>query len=161
MKNKLIYKILALLGFTTAATGCEIGKVMYGSPVIVPGPDMYGCPYAEYVANIDVTDKENTPLAGIRVGQVVTYKTKDQTITDTLIMGATNYNGRFTLQGEDFSLPTWKLVIEDVDGEENGGEFAPADTTIVFDEEEYVGGGDGDWNLGQYVKDVKIELEKQ
>ena len=159
MKNKLIYKILALLGFTTAATGCETGKVMYCPPV--PGPDMYGCPYAEYVANIDVTDKENTPIAGIRVGQVVTYKTKDQTITDTLIMGATNYNGRFTLQGGDSSFPTVQLVIEDVDGEENGGEFAPADATIVFDEEDYVGGGDGDWNLGKYVKNVKIELEKK
>lgn len=159
MKNKLIYKILALLGFATAATGCEIGKVMYGSPI--PEPPMYGCPYAEYVANIDVTNKENTPIAGIRVGQIVTYKTKDQTFTDTLIMGATNYNGRFTLQGGDTSLPTLELIIEDVDGEENGGEFAPADATIVFNREDFVGGGDGNWNLGKYVKNVKIELEKK
>ncbi|MDD5891727.1 MAG: radical SAM-associated putative lipoprotein, partial [Bacteroidales bacterium] len=86
----------------------------------------YGCPYADFEAKGVVTDEEGKGIQGIRVVISAEYPNPVfEPITDTLW---TNYNGEY-VTGESYIDDYFayndrvKLEFEDVDGQENGGEF--------------------------------------
>ena len=81
-----------------------------------------------------VTDQAGTPLEKIRIG----IKAKDNYNTAT--MHYTSSNGSFHCElaiPEDNSQMAIEIIIEDIDGEENGGLFESKTDMITIFEEDY------------------------
>jgi len=134
--------IVILLGFLGIFSGCIQPK--YGMPA------EYGTPYGKYEVKGIVTDKETSnPIPNIQV--IKNY--------DTI---HTNAEGKYSFY-EDYSYEyetTFHLKVEDIDGEENGGYFAPQEMDLTFTKEDQVEKGDGHWYKGKFVKTQNIELER-
>ena len=113
--NAVLSVLLAMMGY-----GCSEEDQMdeYGPPI-----DMYGTPPFTYSIHGAVMDEDSIPVQGIKATlqnirpdsttQIVTH---DSTLTDSVgeyRLGVLSYH---------MSVDT-KLVVEDIDGEANGGEF--------------------------------------
>ena len=137
--DKIIVILLAMLG---AFTGCN--KSVYE-------PEMYGTPYADYDLKGIVIDKETSnPIKNIRVVHQTYY---DTTYTDAEGKYAFIYHGNV--------VNTFHLKIEDIDGEENDGDFEAREMDVKFTNADQVEEGDGHWYEGKYEKTQNIELEKK
>jgi putative lipoprotein (rSAM/lipoprotein system) len=126
--DKIIVVLLAILGVFNSCSQ----------------PDEYGTPYADYELKGVVTDKETSkPIKNIRV----IYQTyhSDTTYTDAEGKYAFIYSAEL---GEYFYLK-----IEDIDGEENGGDFETQEVKGEFTDADFVN--------GKYAKTQNIELEKK
>ena len=122
--RQLAAVILGLLGFSS----CErIGW----------GVCMYGEPHADFKALGTVSDENGKPIEGIRVAiqqhrhyentSGVIYDQNDWYENDTLY---TDDKGAYQLIRSVFESPNdVKIVFEDIDGEENGGEYTSAEAT--------------------------------
>ena len=159
-KNKsliatLCSAILALLGFAS----CEkIGGT---------ARDEYGCPYMDYKVMGTVSDEAGEPVKGIRVTYRATKSLADDGtpcyITDSRL---TDGKGRYAI-GEQSERAGWdkQLIVEDVDGEANGGLFV--NDTIHLEQALYENRGkqykkgDGDWYQGGYEVNVDVTLKKE
>ena len=126
--------IVVLLGFLGIFNSCR-------------QPEMYGMPYlGQYELKGIVTDKETSnPIQNI---QVVTHR--DTVYTDN--------EGKFTL---NFRSPEYSLKVEDIDGEENGGEFETQEIEVKFTEMDLVKQGRGNKTSDEYVKTQNVKLEKK
>ena len=135
--NALATMILTLLGFTScdSITGEE--------------PDMYGTPTTDFQLKGKVRADDNAPIKGIKVVLSQDNWHRDSTYTDA--------NGNYSMKGHMASSPEWylkedagfKLLLEDVDGDQNGGSFA--NDTISGPEitSKKTAEGSG-WNTGSY-----------
>ncbi|MCL2168329.1 MAG: radical SAM-associated putative lipoprotein, partial [Lentimicrobiaceae bacterium] len=131
--------IFILLGFS---------GIFYGCP-------KYGMPEANYELKGTVTNKETSrPVKHIQItSQIPHYK------SDTLY---TNSNGQYNHQFREFYLiEPLHLKFEDIDGEENGGEFISYEIDVDFSDAEQVKKGKGSWDHGSFLKIQNIELEKK
>ena len=125
--------IVVLLGFLGIFNSCE-------------RPCEYGVPHGQYEFKGIVTNKETSdPIQNI---QVVTYR--DTVYTDN--------EGKFTF---NVISPPFSLKVEDIDGEENGGDFAMQTIDVKFTKADQVEKGDGKWYEGKFVKTQNIKLEKK
>jgi len=113
--------------------------------------EMYGVPSADYEIKGTVTDKENAqPIKNIRVIH--------QRYRDTIY---TNAEGKYAFIYMGGLLDRLNLKVEDIDGEENGGEFETKEIDVVITETDKVKKGKGEWDSGTYVKTQNIELERK
>ena len=140
--NAVLAVLLGMLGFES----CE------GS-----GADEYGCPWVEYQVKGIVTDEGDRSIPGIRIELAEHHEDIDaegkrhiyHRGLDTI---HTDKQGKYqTMLVSDISCITseLKVIIEDVDGSANGGEFQ-SDTLIVPNlEKKIVKKGDG-WYAGRY-----------
>lgn len=110
-------------------------------------PCMYGTPYVEFSIKGRVTDTEERPLQGIEVS-----------MEDGMQKVLTAEDGSFYYGGEmtAFELEEMTLTFTDVDGEENGGEFAAKVVTVPVTQTDP---GDGNWDNGDYSGEVEVVLE--
>lgn len=137
--NGLLTGILTLLGFSS----CD------------PGAAMYGTPHSYFTIKGKVTNKSNVPIPQIQIrspyGEGVPY-------VDTLY---TDSKGQFSYSFEGFyrseNVP---LLLSDIDGEQNGGSYAPDSVSVSFKGVD-ITGGDGGWYLGEATKEVTIVLKKK
>ena len=121
----------------------------------------YGCPHADFEAKGVVTDEEGKGIQGIRVVISAEYPNPVfEPITDTLW---TNHNGEY-VTGESYIVDDFayndsvKLEFEDVDGQENGGEFQKVSIEVpVFK----VKDGDGKWYDGAYEEGANENMTKK
>lgn len=117
--------------------------------------DMYGTPHSKYTIKGKVTNESNVPIPKIQIcspyGENVSY-------ADTLY---TDGKGEFSYTFDGFfredNIP---LLLSDIDGEANGGNFAPDSVSVSFKDVE-VTGGDGGWYLGEATKNVAIVLKEK
>ena len=134
MKNKLIWMLLALLGFSA---GCEDEMTAE-----------YGCPFATYSVKGKVTDKAGAPIPGIRVSLDREY---DYKYTDS--------DGRFAFVNHNTSFVPETLRAEDVDGPENGS-YRSAEIQVTFIRNPAV--LSGGWYGGDYIAaDVDITMQEE
>ena len=110
--------LLSLLGFSSCGAG------IWGDD-----PELYGTPTTAYEAKGNITAEDGTPVEGIKAiiascqqssctGKMH-YIHIDSTYTDK--------NGNYTIKTESVSPISeeyTKILLEDVDGEKNGGTFA-------------------------------------
>lgn len=101
MIGKILFRLFALCGMTLTCVAC------YGT-----GYDEY---HAEFGASGRVVDPENNPIEGIEVS----FSNKRVRTTE---------DGRFYIHARDINANT--LILSDVDGEANGGEFADKYITL-------------------------------
>mgnify|MGYP003294337344 CR=1 FL=1 len=119
----------------------------------------YGCPYADFEARGVVTDEDGNGIQGIRVVISAGYPDtayEGETITDTLW---TNHSGEYVRGNSQFAyMNSVKLEFEDVDGQENGGEFQKISIEVpVFMAKE----GDGNWYDGAYEAGANVTMTKK
>lgn len=164
MNNKFIRKIISILGFSTVATSCELIEEIGGGGMV----NMYGTPSADYVFNAEVKDKDNDqPIEGIRVSAIVEHQywdssaTAEQIITDTLAKGFTDSDGRVVLNINDFPKSKHTLAFDDVDGTENGGDYASVEIDVTTDSKDYKNPGENGWYSGTATHDVSVKLSKK
>lgn len=158
MNSRVIRWLLGILGFA-GFTSCDIGA------------EMYGCPSADYVFNVEVKDIEtDSPIKGIRVSAVERgerqYWDSESNLSqyeqyiDTLAIGTTSADGKLTLKYNSFPCNERELVADDVDGEANGS-YASASVTITFDSKDYEGKGGNGWYSGTATENVTLKLSKK
>lgn len=113
----------------------------------------YGCPTVRYQLNGKVMDEDSNPVPGIKVSLEHPDNPYE---TDT-----TSVSGKFVLDEllGGFSLEKVRVYFTDVDGPDNGGEFAADSLDLeVYRIEE----GDGNWYNGAFKSDdVEIRLKKK
>lgn len=98
----MLKRFLYIMG-TGVVTIISCGK-MYGMPVDI-----------DYFKAIKVQTEENTPIEGLSV-KIINNK-------DTFPSEYTNSQGITSLNYPFYDFDTYFVLIEDVDGEENQGEF--------------------------------------
>lgn len=110
----------------------------------------YGVPYATFEIKGKVVDSEGNPLKGIEVYGEDIYE-------DMRVKTTTDEDGSFNLvQPEWFPAGEADICFEDVDGEENGGDFGKKTETVKLTQTE---DGEGHWNDGVYSsEDLTITM---
>lgn len=131
--------ITGLLGLS----GCD--KVSIGNKNLVCE---YGCPHTEFVLKGVVTDEAGNAIQGVKVS-MNNVKYPDSSPAFEIY---TDENGKALFADEFSSVGAfvdseYKIILEDVDGPENGGEFA---TTTIDAELVQTGKGSGEWLVGKY-----------
>ena len=149
--NVVLTTLLTMLGY-----GCtkEEPMDMYGVMV------EYGVPSANYIVKGTVTDEGGTPIQGIKTS-VKSIPDEAPQYTQGLDSVQTDNAGKFQLKASWYAgIPDLKLIVEDVDGEANGGEFLS--DTIRIDElkRQKLEDGDG-WYEGKFELNADVKLKKK
>ncbi len=137
--------------------GCLLGLLGFSCDGIGETPDEYGTPWATYQFRGRVLDASNQPIGNLRVKAIpanddMALYARDTTRTDA--------EGAFLIETAGFPTSSFELIIEDTDGEANGGQFNNMSTLIQIDDSEYQE-GDGRWYEGKVTREMDIHLEKQ
>ena len=164
MKGKGVFKtlaaaLLAVLGFASCENAIDV--IDDGG-----GLCMYGQPHADFKAVGTVKDKSGKPIEGIRVAvqqhrhyensESVIYDQNDWYDNDTLF---TDVNGQYELVRSVFDAPNRVTVVfEDIDGEENGGEFAKAEANPKVVQTKK---GDNSWYNGAFEAKADVKMNKK
>lgn len=124
----------------------------------------YGTPITDFQYHGQVTDMEGTPIKGIRVVAKNRYSSDGVPYSffdgpaDTLY---TDADGKFQSRTvRDYFAEDLRLVFDDVDGSENGGEFMSATAEGTEMTITQVKKGDG-WYNGEYDVAVTKKLERK
>jgi len=153
--NAIAATLLSLLGFSACS---EIGG---------EEPVLYGSPNSEYQFKGNVTNEEAQPIKGIKA---VMCFTADEKHYEHLDSAYTDANGNYVSEAASFEYTSpeyyvkegkMKIVLEDVDGEANGGKFAndtieSKDMTV-----EKIKEGSGAWDWGTYEVTAKTKKLKK
>ena len=138
--NAVIAALLAMLGYES----CSNSEL-----------EEYGCPSADYQVKGSVTDLTGTPIPGIRIeapyGSVVDSQFGQIVQTDA--------QGQFTLK-EFSNMKGIEIVVEDIDGEANGGEFLSDTINVEKLPKTQVEKGSG-WYQGKFEVNANIRLKKK
>lgn len=149
--NALAATLLSLLGFSSCG-GDE--------------PCLYGTPTSSFHAKGNVTAEDGTPIQGIKAVVVDDYGhdrayRMDSAYTDSkgnYVTEEKSLDGTIAWIHKEKRL---KVILEDVDGEANGGEFA---TDTIKSENitvKQVGKGDGDWYDGSFEVTANDKMKKK
>lgn len=137
--NALLTVLLSALGYS-----CSSDEIV----------DEYGVPIVDYLVKGQVTHDAWRPIQGIKVK--APYGFFDGSEGQSVL---TDENGNFSLD-EFKTIPNAELIIEDVDGEANGGEFQ-SDTIKIWDlPKKQIEKGSG-WCEGKYEVTANIRLKKK
>lgn len=142
MKNKLIWLILSLLGFSTAA--CNDNSDL---------PCEYGTPHVTFSVKGKVQNKAGEPIPGIEVSTDSQYMPRKT---------QTNEEGVFVYEWDEWpQMLPYEVTIEfrDTDGAENGA-YADRQLPVTFDEKDQTTGASG-WSEGTFaVSDLEVTLDE-
>ena len=115
----------------------------------------YGMPADEYELKGSVTDSSNKPIKNIRIIRERYYEDRNDTLY-------TNSEGRYSIKlYEEYHIGSGmpiNLKIDDIDGEENGGEFVSTEIDVRFTDADLVKKGYGNKRGNKYVKKQNIML---
>ena len=144
----LLTALLTLLGYESCT---EAGADEYG---VVP---LYGSLSATYHISGTVTDEGGQPLKGIRVSMVNIYD-PSHTVQDS---STTDASGKFSLKEYEFYGDNDRILIaEDIDGLDNGGQFAP-DTTFVGNLKPEQTEAGSNFYAGKFELKADVKLKKK
>ena len=150
--NAVLTALLSMLGYTSCSNDEDNGRdaqiaLMYG--VVVP--------YIEWRGT--VTDEAEVPIQGITAQ--VKYAVKDYNNPPivnyyTVDSVSSNADGRFAIHSHGSKDPDFKLILQDSDGDANGGTFLSDTLTLTDLVAEEIPG-----NNGVYEIKNKIKLKKK
>ena len=157
MGNKVLSALLMALGFSS----CDSEDLPWGGGAVC----LYGVPTVTFHAEGTVTDQQQRPLRGIKVklmetdGEQYAYSI-DSVYTDTdghYITAKSNLTG---FDGEILKKRL-RVVLEDIDGEANGGAFSTDTLKAGQLEVKQVSKGKGAWDNGTFEVTVNGQMKKQ
>ena len=143
--NTVLTALLTMLGY-----GCSSTDENRDVDV-----EEYGCPYADYVVQGSVTDEAGNPIQGINVK--APYGSDLDSQFAQIVQ--TDAKGSFTLQ-EFSSTRGREIIVEDIDGEANGGEFL-SDTIFVNSLPKTQTEKGNGWYTGKFDVKADIKLKKK
>ena len=152
--NAVLTALMSIIGY-----GCSSDDSWGG------GLCMYGTPHADYQFIGTVTDESGSPIKDIKVSAKYVYRTNDGKV-ETYGGDSTQTDGlgKYAIESRRFvSDPDLKLVVEDIDGEANGGAFKSDTIDIDFDKAKKVKEPDKDdsWSSGTFAINQDIKLKKK
>jgi hypothetical protein len=145
--NALLSTLLTMLGFGSCTS---VGEDEYGTPV-----EEYGAPSVEYLVSGTITDEAGTPLQGIQV--TAPYGSIFDSQSGQIVQ--TDAAGGFALK-EFSSMRGRNVIIEDVDGEANGGEFLSDTLNVEELPKTQIAKGEG-WYVGKFEVTANVKLKKK
>jgi putative lipoprotein (rSAM/lipoprotein system) len=152
--NAVLTALLSMLGY-----GCSSDEPdMYGTPVAE-----YGVPYATYMVEGTVTDEANNPIQGIKTSIKGIFPNGDKVYVDAVDSVLSDASGKYQLRYRGMDRPDYKLTVEDIDGEANGGKFA-SDTLLLKDlpKKQYAKAPKGDhWSSGSFELTAYVQLKPE
>lgn len=130
MKAKIIHlyeviagALLSLLGFGACTPGSNPDEPQKQNPY-EEGLAEYGMPHARYIVRGSVSSEESgEPIPGIKA--IVRYgvRSDGEIYYQVGVEAQTDENGKVETSYTDFPADKIEVVLEDVDGEKNGGLF--------------------------------------
>ena len=150
--NAVLTALLSMLGY-----GCSFEEPMdeYG-PIVLE----YGAPHADYTVKGQVTDESGTPVQGIKTSLKIVYSDENDHNVYGLDSVQTNTSGNYQLKTVGISTHNLKVIVENIDGEANGGEFLS--DTLDVDEKKAVQTKEGDgWYRGAFEITQDVKLKKK
>ena len=147
--NAVLTALLSMLGYGCSST--EEPLDMYGPPV------EYGTPHADYIIKGRVMDESGTPVQGIKTSLRKVDKVRSYGIDSV----QTNVSGNYQLKHTGWQNQYYKVIVEDIDGEANGGEFLSDTLDIDYDKAVKTKDGDSKWYHGIYEISQDVKLKKK
>ena len=153
--NAVLTALMSIIGY-----GCSSDDSWGG------GLCMYGTPHADYQFMGTVTDESGSPVKGIKIAAKNVYRSQDGAVVDTYGVDSTQTDGlgKYAFESRRFvSDPDLKLIVEDIDGEANGGAFKSDTIDIDFDKAKKVkeANKDDSWSSGTFAITQDIKLKKK
>ena len=140
--------LLSVLGFSS----CSKEEMM----------EEYGSPHADFIMQGTVTDEQGNIINGILVSAEDYQDISDGRHWYNLASKKTDYYGEYYLYFENVLGSKYtKLIVQDVDGEANGGEFASDTLDIDYESAEQIKKSDGNWYEGTFRITQNIQLKKK
>lgn len=140
--------LLSVLGFSS----CSKEEMM----------EEYGSPHADFIMQGTVTDEQGNEINGILVSAERYQDFNDGRYWFNLFSKKTDYFGEYYLYFENLLGSKYtKLIVQDVDGEANGGEFASDTLDIDYESAEQIKKSDGNWYEGTFRITQNIQLKKK
>ena len=122
----------------------------------------YGSPHADFIMQGTVTDEQGNEINGILVSAEDYQDISDGRHWYNLASKKTDYYGEYYLYFENVLGSKYtKLIVQDVDGEANGGEFASDTLDIDYESAEQIKKSDGNWYEGTFRITQNIQLKKK
>ena len=146
--NAVLTALLSMLGY-----GCSSDPMRE--------MEMYGCPTADYIVKGQVTDEVGAPVQGVKTSLKQRIKTDAGTVTFGIDSIQTNETGSYQFKSMDNWVQDIKLIVEDIDGEANGGEFLSDTLDIDFGKAVQTKKGDGEWYGGVFEITQDVKLKKK
>ena len=150
--NAVLTALLSMLGYS-----CSLDEPEEYGPNILE----YGCPHADYILKGTVTDEAGTPIQGIKTSLKDVYQTEKETQFFGIDSIQTNESGNYQLKYDGLPDGRTKLVIEDIDGEANGGEFMSDTLDIDYNKAVKISEGDNHWYTGKFEVTTDVKLKKK
>jgi putative lipoprotein (rSAM/lipoprotein system) len=140
--NAVLTALLTLLGYGCSSSSDD-------SDV-----EMYGVLASYYVIQGSVTDEAGKPIQGIKTSLKHVIKELNY-VVECYDSVQTDVAGQYQLEFSGFHDPNLKLIVEDIDGDANGGTFAPDTLDLDYDKAIRT-----EWkSQGFGIKDGKYELQ--
>ena len=117
-----------------------------------PPLDMYGSPTVDFMVKGKVTDSEGAPIKGIVISSKRGLSDDLSAVPDEKGEFVTNKIKEFGVMGT--------LVFTDVDGADNGGDFATCERDLSALPKTLVKNGEG-WYKGEYEVTADVKLNKK
>ena len=150
--NAVLTVLLSLLGYSCSSSEEEPDGLVVE----------YGAPSADYVIKGTVMDETGAPVQGIKTSLKLIYKEETKVYSNGLDSVKTDATGNYQLKHRgELSLQTVKLLVEDIDGEANGGEFLSDTLDIEQNKAVKVKDGDGHWYQGEFEISQDVQLKKK
>ena len=149
--NAVLTALLSMLGYGCSST--EEPLDMYGPPV------EYGTPHADYIIKGRVMDESGTPVQGIKTSLKKVFENNNKHYALGVDSVQSDVSGNYQLKSTDRQNQYDKVIVEDIDGEANGGEFLSDTLDVDYNKAVKTKDGDGKWYLGIYeiIQDVKLK----
>ena len=151
--NAVLAALMSMLGYGCSSSEDSADALMYGVPV------------AGYQIKGQVTDEAGTPVQGIKTSVKIIMSSpsadgkKEVYARDSVL---TDASGKYDISfATTPGNPETKLIVEDIDGEANGGEFLSDTLDVDFEKAILIEEGDGRMKGDTYEVYQDIKLKKK
>ena len=176
LKNWLLVTVMGAMGLSS----CHCHKQL-AEPEVEPEPEpavrdrgemklMYGVPTMDFQIRGQVKDAQGKPVKDIRVNMLE----RNMEVKDGELQGdpervqqwlegtaaRTDKNGIFIINNSGIPQEEVKLMVRDVDGQENG-EYKNQVIEVKVQQGDVDRTNAGGWNQGTFNKEVEIKLENK
>lgn len=151
--NAVLTALLSMLGYGCSST--EEPLDMYGPPV------EYGTPHADYIFKGTIKDEAGSPVQGIKTSLKTVFENDNKHHVMGLDSVQSDASGNYQLEFTGMKDRTLKIIVEDIDGETNGGKFLSDTLGIDFDNAVKVKEGSGNWYHGEFEISQDVKLKKK
>ena len=149
--NAVLTALLSVLGF-----GCSTDEPEEYGTILME----YGTPYADYIIKGSVTNEAGEPVRGIKTSLKSVFDNENEHYVLGLDSVETDVSGSYQLKYVGLRDHGLKVIVEDIDGEANGGEFLSDTLDIDFNKAVKTEEG-SDWYEGAYDISQDIKLKKK